>query len=86
MLATYRASGNSLEWLGVPGGLLLYAIATDQTEVTNSLALIALAARLVQSTAHLISTSPGAVNIRSAFFGAQVFICAVWTARFTILA
>lgn len=77
-----RAHGNSMEWIALPASLLLFAIATGQTQVTDSLALAALAGRIGQTTTHLISTSPGAVTVRGLFLGVQVFIWTYWGVLF----
>lgn len=59
-----RARANCYESFPVIAGLLLLALATGQSEVADSLALWVLAARVAQSSTHLISTSNLAVNIR----------------------
>ncbi len=79
-----RAQGNILDIMAIPAGLLLYAIATGQTDVTDSLALLALAARMAQSITHLISTSHVAVLIRGQFLGAQHLIWLYWIASFLL--
>jgi len=63
-------------------GLLLYAIATDQTYITDTLALPMLAARLLQGGVHLTSTSAEAVNVRFAFFVFQNGVQLYWLVRF----
>jgi uncharacterized MAPEG superfamily protein len=77
-----RAQGNSLEWLAIPAALLLYAIATGQTALTDTMAPLALGARVAQSGMHLISTSPRAVLLRGSFLGTQLGIWVFWTIRF----
>ncbi|HBS36295.1 MAG TPA: MAPEG family protein, partial [Parvularcula sp.] len=52
-----RAHANCYENLPLAGAVLLYAIATNQTAVTDPLAMIFLGARLAQSLTHLASTS-----------------------------
>ena len=79
-----RAAGNAMEWLVVPVALLMYAIATEQTAVTDTTAWLALAARCAQSTVHLVSTSPAAVNLRSLFLGIQAVIFTLWVIRFAL--
>jgi hypothetical protein len=61
---------------------MFLALATDSAAITNNLALLLLAARLGQSITHLISTSVLAVQIRFAFFLAQVGICFYWVVLF----
>ena len=76
-----RAHGNSLEWLVIPVGLLGYALATDQSAVTDGLAMIFLAARILQSVAHLISTSTPLVLLRATFFTVHNVIAIIWLVK-----
>ncbi len=76
-----RAHANCLEGLPVFGGLLLAALATGATPVTDPLALVLLGSRVFQSSVHLVSTSPVAVTIRFLAFGVQVAIAAWWAWR-----
>lgn len=81
-----RAHANMYEFFPVYGGLLLYALATGQTGITNGLALIFLGARVAQTLVHLLSTSIMAVQLRFALFLAQFFIAGYWVFKFlTIL-
>jgi uncharacterized MAPEG superfamily protein len=73
-----RAHANCLEGLPVFGGLLVVALATGRTEVTDPLAPWLLGARIVQSTIHLWSLSVTAVNARFAAFVVQVAIGIYW--------
>ena len=73
-----RAHANCIEGLPIFGGLLRVAIVTGREEVTNTLAPWLVAARLIQSSIHLASTSVLAVNARFAFFAAQVAIAVAW--------
>ena len=73
-----RAHANCYENLPAAGAVLLYAIATNQTGLTDGLAYIFLAARIAQSIAHLISTSRLFVTIRFVFFIVQVAILFFW--------
>ncbi len=77
-----RAHANMYEFFPVYGGVLLYAIATGQTEVTNGLAVIFLGARLLQTVVHVLSTSIIAVQVRFFFFLVQFFIAAYWVLKF----
>ena len=52
--------------------------------VTDTLALWVLAARVAQSSTHLISTSNLAVNIRFAFFAVQLVVAVWWTIQFLV--
>jgi uncharacterized MAPEG superfamily protein len=73
-----RAHANCLENLPVFGGLLLFAIATGRTSITDPLAWLFLAARVFQSLVHLASTNPAAVMVRFAAFAAQMVIGVYW--------
>ena len=73
-----RAYANCLEGLPVMGGLLLVALVTVRTEVTDPLAPWLLGARVVQSGIHLASVSVLAVNARFAAFVAQMAISVYW--------
>jgi hypothetical protein len=77
-----RAHGNMIENLAIPASFLLYALATDQTTVTNGLASIVLWTRLGQSLVHLISTSKPMVLLRANLFGVQLIICLFWAWKF----
>jgi len=76
-----RAHGNSLEWLVIPIGLLGYALATDQSAITDGLALIFLAARILQSVAHIIATSTPFVLLRATFFTVHNVIAIIWLVK-----
>lgn len=73
-----RAHANTYEFLPVAGAVMLCALATGQTTVTDGLAYAFLGARLAQSVTHLISTSNPAVLLRFLFFAAQVLIVIWW--------
>ncbi len=73
-----RAHANAYENVGAVAAILLYAIATNQTALTDGLAYIFLGARFAQSIAHLISTSRLFVFIRFLFFGLQALILLYW--------
>jgi uncharacterized MAPEG superfamily protein len=77
-----RAHANAYEHFPVIGGLLLYALATGQTAVTEPLTLTVLAARLLQGSVHLVSTSVVAVFGRFGFFAVQIGIAVFWTLSF----
>lgn len=74
-----RAHANCVEGLPVFGGLMLVAIVTAQTAVTDSLAYVFLAARLAQSLIHLASVSPTAVTLRFSAFAVQLLIAMYWS-------
>lgn len=74
-----RAHANCVESLPVFAALLLLAIATSRTAITDPLAPWLLLARIVQSSVHLASLSVAAVNVRFAAFAVQVAIAVYWT-------
>lgn len=73
-----RAHANCVESLPIFGGLLVVALATGRTGLTDPLALWLVLARVVQSSIHLASLSVVAVNARFAAFAAQMAIGAYW--------
>ena len=73
-----RAHANCLENLPIFGGLLLAAMATGKTSVTNPLAYLFLGARIFQSLVHLSSVSALAVTIRFTAFAVQMAIGLYW--------
>jgi uncharacterized MAPEG superfamily protein len=74
-----RAHANCYESFAFIGGVMLLAIATGSTDITNGLALVLLGSRLVQSIVHIASGSPIAAQVRFSFFIAQYAIAAYWT-------
>jgi uncharacterized MAPEG superfamily protein len=79
-----RAHANCLEGLPIFGGLMLVALATGQSSVTDSLAFVLLAARVVQSCIHLSSVSSTAVTLRFCAFAIQMGIAIHWSFRFLV--
>ena len=73
-----RAQANSLEWLTIPAAILVYAIATGQSDVTNGLAMVVLGARVLQSITHIASVSLPAIFVRASLFTVQVVIWIIW--------
>lgn len=73
-----RAHANCYENLPVAGAILLYAIATGQTALTDPLAYAFIGARILQSATHVVSTSNPAVLVRFVLFVVQVAILIVW--------
>lgn len=76
-----RAHANCLEGLPIFGGLMLVAIVTERTAVTDPLAPALLLARVVQSSIHLVSVSRTAITLRFSAFTVQMAIAAWWTVR-----
>lgn len=77
-----RIHANAVECFPFIGGLLIYAIATGNTDVTDGLAYVVLGARLAQSVILAISTSPLAIQLRFATFLIQFGICIYWAFAF----
>lgn len=73
-----RAHANCVESLPVFGGLLLVAIVTERTAITDPLAYVFLGCRVFQSLVHLASTSPTAVTVRFTAFTVQMGIGLYW--------
>lgn len=73
-----RAHANCVESLPVFGGLLLVALVTTQTGITDTLAYALLAARILQSSVHLASLSAAAVTGRFCLFAIQLAIGVYW--------
>jgi uncharacterized MAPEG superfamily protein len=73
-----RAHANCVESLPLFGGLMLVAVVAERSEVTDPLAYVLLAARIVQSGIHLASVSPAAVSARFAAFVVQLGIALYW--------
>ncbi|TAL71771.1 MAG: MAPEG family protein [Rhodanobacter sp.] len=76
-----RAHANCIEGLPIFGGLLILAIATGRSALTDPLAYWLLAARIAQSSIHLVSISPTAVTARFSAFTVQMVIGLYWAAR-----
>ena len=73
-----RAHANCVESLPVFGGLLVVALVTMQTDITDKLAYVLLAARILQSSVHLASLSAAAVTTRFCLFAIQLTIGVCW--------
>lgn len=73
-----RAHANCIEGLPVFGGLLLVAIATDRSAITDPLALVFLGSRVFQSLVHLATVSPAGVTVRFTAFAVQMAIGVYW--------
>jgi uncharacterized MAPEG superfamily protein len=76
-----RVHANCLEGLPIFGGLMLVALVSGRSALTDSLAYVFLAARVLQSFVHLASVSVLAVNVRFGFFVVQMAIGAYWAVR-----
>lgn len=73
-----RAHANCVEGLPIFGGLMIVAVAAGHTAITDPLAPMLLAARIIQSTIHLLSTSALAVTARFVAFAVQMVIAVYW--------
>ena len=76
-----RAHANCLEGLPIFGGLMLLAVVAGKASITDPLAYVLLAARIVQSTIHLASTSSTAVTARFSAFAVQLAIGVYWAVK-----
>jgi uncharacterized MAPEG superfamily protein len=81
-----RAHANCLEGLPIFGGLMLVAVVAGQSALTDPLAYILLAARILQSLIHLTSISATAVTLRFTAFAVQMGIGAWWAVLLLTLA
>jgi uncharacterized MAPEG superfamily protein len=79
-----RAHANCLEGLPVFGGLMLVALITERSALTDPLAPWLLAARVVQSVIHLVSLSATAVTLRFTAFSVQMAIGVYWALRLLV--
>ena len=77
-----RAHANCYESFPIFGGLLLLAIATGNNAITDGLAYYFIGARVLQSVTQLVSSSNFAVQLRFAFFIAQILIGIFWIVQF----
>ena len=77
-----RVRANLIENIPLWGGLLGLALMTQKTSITDPYALWFLLARLGQTTTHLVSVHPLAINIRFVFFMIQLGLASYWTAVF----
>jgi uncharacterized MAPEG superfamily protein len=76
-----RVHANCYENLPVFAALVLGAAVAGRSAITNPLAMIAVYARVAQSTVHLLSTSEVAVAIRATFWTVQIVIMVGWAWR-----
>ena len=76
-----RAHANCTENIPLFIGVLLFAMATGNAEITNATASVLLYARIAQSVVHLISTSTPMVMVRFAFYLVQVAILLWWVVQ-----
>jgi uncharacterized MAPEG superfamily protein len=79
-----RAHANCVESLPFFAMLLLLALVTNRARVTDPLAPLLFAARVVQSCVHLSSLATPAVNARFVAFAVQVAIAVYWIWRLLV--
>jgi len=73
-----RVHANCYENLPAAAAVMLYAITTNQTAITDPLAFIFIGLRLAQSVVHLLSTAPMMVMVRFALYIGQNAILLYW--------
>ena len=76
-----RAHANCIEGLPILGGLMLIAVVTGKTSITDPMAYLLLSARMAQSIIHLSSLSALAVSLRFSAFAVQLGIGVYWSIR-----
>ena len=76
-----RVHANCYENLPIFIGLMLFAMLSNQTAITDSSAMMLLYARIGQSLVHMASTSVPAVLLRFGLFVVQVLIIICWLYR-----
>ena len=73
-----RAHANSLENLAGAASLMLLAIASGHTAITDGLAMALVVCRVVQSGVHMVSIAKPAVMVRATAFSVQIGIWVYW--------
>jgi uncharacterized MAPEG superfamily protein len=76
-----RARNNCYETLPLFAAIALGASISGRLDVTDPLAMWVLYARIGQTLTHIVSTSVAAVQVRGAFFFAQMLIYIWWAIR-----
>ncbi len=76
-----RAIANCQENIPLYIGVLLFAMVTDNTAITNATACWLLYARIAQSITHLISTSSPMILVRFVFFLIQFLLIVCWVVQ-----
>ena len=79
-----RAHANCVEGLPIFGGLMLIALVSGRSAVTDPLASAFLATRILQSIIHLTSLSALAVTLRFSAFAVQMGIGVYWASRLVV--
>lgn len=81
-----RAHLNCLENLPLYTAVVVVAVALNATRLTDTLAFWFIAARVAQTTVHLIGTTPALVTLRAGFLLVQLGIVATMIYRLVALA
>ena len=76
-----RAIANCQENIPLYIGILLFAMVTDNTAITNTTACWLLYARIGQSLVHLTSTSSTMILVRFTFFLVQFLLVVCWVVQ-----
>ena len=76
-----RAVCNCQENIPLFIGVMLLAMVTGNTEITNATACWLLYARIGQSVVHLLSVSTAMIMVRFTFFGIQVLLVLCWVVQ-----
>jgi len=76
-----RSYTNVTEFVPFILSILLFSIATNQTHITDDLAIYILAARISHSSVHVLSINPLAIGIRSLLLWVQIAILGNWVLR-----
>ena len=79
-----RSYANCVEGLPIFGGLMLIAVVAGRSAVTDPLAYVFLATRILQSIIHLSSLSALAVTLRFSAFAVQMAIGVYWAVRLVL--
>lgn len=80
-----RAIANCQENIPLYIGVLLFAMATDNTMITNGTASWLLSARIAQSVVHLVSTSSPMILVRFFFYLVQFLLIVWWVVRMLVM-
>ena len=76
-----RAIANCQENIPLYSGVLLLAMVTDNTAITNATASWLLYARIAQSVTHLVSTSSPMILVRFFFYLLQYLLVVCWVVQ-----
>ena len=80
-----RAHANCVENIPLFIGVLLFAMATDNTAITDTTACWLLYARIAQSIVHLLSISTPMIMVRFSFYLVQVALIICWVVQMLML-